>query len=290
MKKILHILGAGFFLALVVPGAVFAAAVSFDMPKTAAKGQEMLVTVKIDTAGDKINAVSGSIVVDPSVELRQIYDGTSAVTLWLERPHLVGNSIVFSGITPGGFQGSFKLFTFSVLLKNDGSVNFGTKDLAAYKNNGEGTAVSISFKPAPQTMVSGTATSTIVFSDTVLPETFIPLVSSSPDLFNGKPFISWSATDKGSGINHYEYAYTWFAQPGATDWKQATSPLELDSSAYSKEIYIKAVDASGNERIVWVAGPNRYRTFGLWGIIILIALSILCAFPILKRRSSSTSR
>ncbi len=289
-KNASHIaLALAFSAAFAAPFAVSAATLGASMPKTAAKGEEVMVRVTIDTAGDKVNALSGSISFDPTkLEVARIYDGGSPVTLWIERPHLLQalsarrSSIDFSGIAPGGFQGKFTVFSFVARPLVSGRIDVSASGLQANKNDGQGTPISLSFDKGIPTYVSGSSDATIAASDSVPPEAFAPVVSSSADLFDGAPFVSWSAQDKGSGIERYEAAATLLLAPSDGDWKPAESPLRLDSGASYRRIYIKAVDRQGNVRISSVAGPTRYRDAAIWVIIISIAL---CAYHSKKRRS-----
>src|SRR5258708_8921706 len=40
--------------------------------------------------------------------------------------------------------------------------------------------------------------------DTIPPESFRPLIASSPAVFGGRAFVSFSTVDKTSGISHYK--------------------------------------------------------------------------------------
>lgn len=113
-----------------------------------------------------------------------------------------------------------------------------------------------------------------VIKDTTPPEPFKPAISSSPDIFGGKYFISFVAQDKGTGIKRYEYASTWFFRPGAGKWLETQSPMVLSRRMLFQEVYIRAVDKSGNYRVMSTAGPYHYASLSV-GIIILLCVLLL---------------
>ncbi|HVU06836.1 MAG TPA: hypothetical protein VHC46_09615 [Thermodesulfobacteriota bacterium] len=292
MKKI-------FFTAMVLifaaPALAAAAVVSLDAPKTATVGEEILVRVLLDTEKDKANAVSGSISLDQgALSVLRTYEAQSAITVWIEKPTIVPATparptfIEFSGITPGGFQGRFELFSFIARSSKAGIAMLRPSDFIVLKNNGEGTAVATRSTPASVTIQAGSSTATVLIADAVSPEGFAPVVASSKDLFDGKAFVSFSATDKNTGIDHYEYAVSRFFAPKPSAYMVVTSPLELDQASYSKRIFIKAVDKAGNVRISSTFGPRYWESLSLWGILILILA--LCALTYIRRRSSSVRR
>ena len=139
--------------------------------------------------------------------------------------------------------------------------------MSALKNDGAGTAVSVKFRLKPSEIAE----------DSVSPEPFIPIVSSSPDIFEGRRFLSFATQDKGTGIERYDYASTWLLPPGDGDWREAVSPMALYQKMFFQKIYIRAIDKSGNDRTVSTVGPYHYAT-------LLISIIILaCLFLYLRR-------
>lgn len=277
----------------VMPLVIHAATLSFDTNKNASIGQEVLVTVKIHTLRDKINTLSGTVIIDPKqADILRTYEGNSAITLWIN--HLTvskttrGTEITFSGITPGGFQGDFTLFSFVVKPLRAGNLAITTKDLSALKNDGLGSTVSLTANTQSMSIGSKVSTSTVGIIDTRPPEDFTLSLSRQANAFDGNYFVSFSAQDKGTGIDHYEVAYAFLFGPSADSWKPVQSPLVLPNGAGSETIYIRAVDMAGNQRIVSIAGPSHYATIFGWGILIVIFA--LCVRIFTKRRSSYSRR
>ncbi len=281
MKKLFILALVFFAISLGFASAVSAARVYVMAPRSAARGEEVLVNVRIDTQKSSINALSGTVTLSPrGFSLKNIYDGDSTILFWLERPSTIKeNSLSFSGITPNGFSGDKNLFSFTVVASTTGEFSIDIGDFLALSNDGTGAEIKTTTSGAKIAVSSTQSTSSVSFDDPYLPETFVPLVSNDAGLYGGAPFISFATQDKGSGIERYELARAFFYL-GKNSWQKAESPMLLQKSDLFKKIYIKAIDRSGNERIVSIAGPYYYAT--IWNYAILILL-IVCALIYIKR-------
>lgn len=226
--------------------------------------------VYVDTGNRPINALEASIRLPEEFELNEIYDGNSAIVVWLSRPILEASIITFSGINPGGFQGRHVVLSISGDFTEADLNKMTFTHVRALSNDGTGSEVPVSFS----TQISE------IPSDNVPPESFTPIISKSPDIFEGRHFLSFLTQDKGVGIDHYEYASSLLLKPGAEDWKQVESPLELTKKDLKRKIYVKAVDRSGNEIVRTVVGPYYYIHIAIWFIIIV---SLLCVLSYRKR-------
>ncbi len=275
MKKILFIA-----LILLLPTSAHAAEFHFDYPKTVVAG-ETIVSVKLNTQGESINAVSGTLFLPEGVEVSNILTGSSMISLWIEMPKIQNSQITFSGITPGGIRGDVEVF--SIVLGKAGTFTFEVRDAETFKNDESGTSVQVSSKKASVTVLPGSGKS-FNLEDSVSPELFVPLIGESPDLYEGAPFVSFLAQDKESGIKGYEWASTVFLSPNNEEWASAQTPLLIPKTSYASKIYIKAIDNAGNERIVVIAAPYRYAAFGVGGILMALAI-VLCVLSFLRRRS-----
>ena len=106
--------------------------------------------------------------------------------------------------------------------------------------------------------------------DTDSPESFKPIITQSPDVFNGKYFLVFVTQDKGSGIDHYEVS------EGGGKFMVAASPYLLKNQKLNKKITVMAIDKSGNKRTVIVSSENAipwYKNYLI--LVILIIGSIL---------------
>lgn len=235
--------------------------------------QAFTAEVVINSGGETINAVEGRVVLPHGINITQIQTGNSAILVWIQEPRLSEESysIIFSGISPGGFQGERPLFSFSGDFILEDISHFKFEDVQALRNDGSGTPVSVSLSVRALELTK----------DDAPPEPFAPALSHSPDLYNGGSFVSFLAQDKGLGVERYEYSSNWFFTPRKNDWKQATSPLLLTGLDKFKRIYVRAIDHSGNYRVGFVDGP--YHSYTLFGVIIFIICSIFLLRRLLKR-------
>ena len=115
-------------------------------------------------------------------------------------------------------------------------------------------------------------------ADTEPPEDFTPAIVNDPNVFDGKYFLVFATQDKGTGVDHYE------VREGRWGWfREAESPYLLKQQKISRDVYVKAVDSAGNERIAVIparvhsAWWEGYELFAILVVVILIA----CAY---KRR------
>ena len=92
---------------------------------------------------------------------------------------------------------------------------------------------------------SATATRNVLV-DTGAPAAFIPAANISGWSNNNKPTITFSATDSGSGIDHYEIGVD-----GVTSSSRAVSPYTFTTAIAEGEhtVQVKAVDRAGNYTI-----------------------------------------
>lgn len=273
MKNVFTYLLLAFLLPLSSYGATF----HFSNLQNIPQGGEGVVVFSVDTLGEKINAVSGEIVVPGGVEIQKIITGGSVIVLWLEKPTLSGNKIVFSGMTPGGFQGDKELFSLVVMPTTLYPVPFTLSALEAYRNDEEGTAVRTTAKTFVLRPSYGDGTE-VVFDDVLPPEDFVPVIATDPALFEGKPFVSFVAQDKGVGIARYEWASSYLFSPDGDDWRPAESPLLLSRSLLWQKIHIRAIDELGNTTTVSIGAKRHYALIWFGGIILLLVLCVLFSF------------
>ena len=113
--------------------------------------------------------------------------------------------------------------------------------------------------------------------DRTPPQAFRPALSSDPGISGGRPFVSFSAMDKESGISYYEVR---FGKLG--HWvKTSDTTLFLPGVILGDSIEIKAVDGAGNYSIQKVS--TKYQTgFNKWLILAIIIIAIGMLFAAFK--------
>jgi len=227
--------------------------------------------IEVNTGRENVNAVEGTLMLPVGTHVESIYTGRSAVIIWLKEPVYdeASRSITFAGLSPGGFSGKQPLFAIEI---SGGSLTGAFwRETAAYKNDGEGSPVNITFNFSESTIAT----------DDAPPESFSLEVAHSPALLDGKYFASFVAQDKITGVERYEYRSSWFMTPDADEkWVRVQSPLALSKKEYFQRIHVRAIDHSGNFRLQSTAGPY-------WGITLAIGIIIIVCVALFLTRSLS---
>lgn len=245
---------------------------------------EVEVSLFIDSDGSRINAVEGMVSLpEHLVDIIQINYGESIVDIWIQKPKVTKDGIVFSGIVPGGFdvvhdpvesrKKSGKILTFILQSKKEGSIPVILENISALLNDGNGSSDNVTSVPLYIEVLSyqGSPIDKDLF-DTKPPEEFIPEVVQDKNIFNGKYFLVFHTQDKSSGVDYYEI------KEGKKEWVIAESPYELTDQSLISELKIKAVDKYGNEKIEVLRATYpqvlKYKNY-FWGIIIVLAMFYL---------------
>ncbi len=246
-----------FLLAYFLPATSLAAQIFLTANKNNfVQNEDFLVKISLNTENVPVNAVEGTVVFPTDLlDLKEIRDGNSAINFWVERPHAdQEGQVVFSGITTGGFSGP-DIFLFSLVLhsKAQGSGMVATQNLKVLQNDGLGTEVFTAPNPFIFSVSSEKSDSenNLTVQDSDPPEDFTPYVAQDPSIYDGKYFVVFSTVDKGVGIDHYE-----IHEGFLTDYEPAVSPYLLKDQDLSKNIYIRAVDKSGNQRLEEISMRN----------------------------------
>ncbi len=265
--------------------------------KTYEQGRNIEVSLFIDTLQQQVNTLSAKIVVEKGLEIKDIRYGSSILTLWVDKPSInyKDNTIYFTGGLPGGYSGSRgQLLSFVVSGDILGTREISVKDTNILLNDGEGTVAqgvtSRSLKLSiikKQNEVASNVISKVIGEDIVVPENFIPIISSNNDLGDGEYFVAFSAVDKDSGISHYDVEeWPWLISSlfDSYIYKETNvqSPYFLKYQKWANKIIIRAYDAKGN-----YTDASIFKWFSpiinILLIIILIILVILITFFVTKK-------
>ncbi len=257
---------------LFVPISAFGVEVYVDESISTFKQGESQFSVRINTGNESINALSGTLSVPDNVTVTRVYTGGSAILIWSEKPKLE-NTIIFSGITPGGLQGDYELFSVAYQASSSINATVHVKDLEIYKNDGSGPIEVVKNTPF-KIYIKETATSSVISKDIYPPEPFIIFLDKDKNSFDGNYFASFMTQDKQTGVSGYRVATSWFFKPNTNSWQDTEHPYIFKNLDVFKNIYIQAVDVEGNTQVANVSGPYRY-TFRILGSIILVILCVL---------------
>jgi len=263
------------------------ASVLYLMPQsqTIYQGDTFLVEVRIDTEGEEINAIEGNI--NLPLDLLEFIDfskGESILSLWVKEPGISDNLLSFIGGIPGGFKGEEKIgrIILKGKMEGKGEINFkeGSKVLL---NDPLGTPAKLSTFGANFTILAEKLEAPRdqwlqeLEKDKIPPEPFEIKIGKSPEVFEGKYFLSFVTQDRMSGVAHYEVAELRRTLLGGTEekkeWKVGESPYLLEDQSLRSVIKVKAVDKAGNERIEEIVPPYKVT----WKDVLVIILILIGA-------------
>ncbi len=242
-----------FILFLSLTSSVFAGSFEIDAENNSKEyktGDEIIFEANLKTGGNFYNAIKGEVTVDERFVLKQIVTGGSIVSAWIENPSdTKNNTINFSGIIAGGYNGNGMIFKMILIPKQSGDLNVSTNNSFIYLNDGEGTEEKVienSQIVSVRNLYVGEENTVINLKDNIAPERFEVTLTKDKNIADGEYILIFEATDKGSGIKTYEVL------EGKNLFKQAKSPYMLVNQKINERIYVKAIDYSGNERVVRV--------------------------------------
>lgn len=238
------------------------------------------VKVFLDTEGENINAIEGEIVFPTNVLLfQEIFDNVSFVNFWIKSPSFNGNSVVFSGIFTGGYQGD-EIYLFSIILKAKevGEIIVNAENMRILKNEPAGYPVSVRTSSLKlQIKEQSDVPEFTTPEDKKPPEIFVPQIAKDLVIFNGKWFLVFATQDKDSGISQYEILETRkkLHEIKKREWKIAKSPYLLNDQELKSYIYVKAIDKAGNERIATLDPQNQLSWLEKYFLQIVFSIGII---------------
>lgn len=266
-----------FFIAIIWPISGQAALLYLENSDSQAiVGRDLSLQIKLDTQGQDINALEGDLFLPAGLQVSNIYNNNSLVSLWVDEPINDNGQIHFSGIMPGGFIGSGNLFKIVVKFSVASAQDFYFNNLQAYLNDGSGTQTDITSQNISINFIVSEQEQGIEVKirDNIAPENFVPIIKRLDQIEPGIFFLVFDTKDKNSGIDYYEVREGWGT------YVLATSPYRLKNQNLGEDIFVKAVDKTGNERVVKVLAfyPKFwYQKYQFYGIIIFALVVIWLA-------------
>jgi hypothetical protein len=267
-------------------------------------GQELAMQVTVSTNEGAINAAQGTLHYDPAMlRITSISTGRSVFKFWPVTPAVdeEQGAITFAGGLPTpGYKGeSGLLFTVHVVPKksaNNQELFTWDRSSLVLLNDGLGTPADLSlsavrvnvYDPLPGHCEEIIAKPTIA-ADTVAPEPFEVVITKTDQGFQGQYFASFYAYDADSGIARYEI------RENSEAWHIEQSPYRLRLQEGRVLLEVKAIDASGNERISSASlflTDGQAMHLGPWWFWLIIACAIAAALwrAIVSRRKDTDTQ
>ncbi|HTH92969.1 MAG TPA: cohesin domain-containing protein [Candidatus Paceibacterota bacterium] len=275
------------FTLLSLPHTAHAASIALThVPTSVAQQEQFYVDVTIDPQHTSLNAIQGSIIFsNDALSLVRIETGSSIIPFFITPPTIKGNTVMFSGIIPSGFNGLIDPFDSTHTSpgeimrlvfagKTAGEAQIIATGITVANNDGQGTLQTVPDQKSFLSVSTAVAPSLYGVHDTISPLLSASIVSDK-DLYDGRYALIFSATDKQSGIDHVE------VKEGNGDWHTVQSPYLLRDQARRDILLVRAIDVAGNPTIVTInAAPHESRTT-LWLIIGL--LMVCCIIYVIKK-------
>ena len=281
-----------FFLSL--PLAATAARFSISSePEAIRMNDQVRVDLMLDTEGESINAVGGTLTFDGGMlRADDLRDGDSIISFWVERPSVqkisgtdAQGNIKFSGIIPGGYEGKKgKIFSLVFHALRLGNAALTLENPQALRNDGQGSEAVVHLTSGIVRITQDAPSSSVpLLEDHEPPESFTPVVTRDPSVFDNKLFLVFATQDKISGIDHYKVSET--KDKNEAKWITAESPSLLQDQTRASWILVKVVDKQGNMRIAEIAPllQNVYQNNLFWGIIIAVFIALVISRMVWKK-------
>ncbi|MBI5530975.1 MAG: hypothetical protein HY918_05790 [Candidatus Doudnabacteria bacterium] len=258
-------------------------------------GDEFLVELRLDSAGEKINVVDGMVNFDASkLEVRDISTGGSVFNLWTRTPVYSNDSgkIFFTGGTTQN-SGNGKILSIVFLAKSSGDAEINiSPDSSAYLADGKGTKETLTTASKQITINAGLkqpaasdAWTKILASDKTPPENLNVALGRDSSMFGGKYFLSFSSADQSSGVNYFQ------VQEGDLPAINSESPYVLKDQSLKSQVKIAAFDKAGNTSVI-VVDPAKLKakSFGLWQFIVIVLSLLLIGVTFIKYKKKKSSK
>jgi hypothetical protein len=287
-----------------------AATLRFDpIVRATAPGDVFIATMRVDVGpGECVNAATVGVSYPTQLlTLNAVSRGESIFSLWLEQKEDKDKGEVhFVAGIPGGYCGRAVgdpgqsnvvakiVFQYKGLSPTDAATISFLPDTEVDLNDGRGskaelTTVPLSVQYAPASE-SHNEWLSVVREDTFPPEEFIPQIYRDSESQKSPFYLIFDATDKQSGIEHYEVTEE---DPNSFGFRfgsrikakpaPVTSPYLLQDQTLSSRIVIRAYDHAGNmqESII---PPKNYRSlfdsFAINDYLVPFILVIACGIAV----------
>lgn len=245
-------------------------------------GDTVILNVYLDTEGVEINGIEGNVKISGGGVVNNLSVAGSVFSLWPNKPSLSGKEIEFVGGSVSGVFGK-KNKVFSVFFKATevGKINLSLKQADVFLNDGKGTKLALVgrneiFNISKSTNEVRNELSDLILNDKVLPNPFKIELGKDSNVFDGKYFISFYATDDMSGINRYE------VRENGSPAVRSGNNYVLEDQSLGGKVEVKAIDNAGNFTTETLDLKDKNNKYGLY-LAILILIIGMSAYFIFKK-------
>lgn len=249
----------------------------------------VLIKIMINTEGTEINSLDGTIAVNDPTSIQAINLGGSIFSLWPNKPSLNLNKkeITFIGGSTSGVSGTaLRLFTLAVKPDQVDRLTFELKNAIAYKNDGKGTAlamapkvISLSVQDPRESPVD--SLQALILKDKKAPEPFEVQLGYDDSVFNGQYFVSFSTTDKDSGVSYYEVTEGDFPPVRSGD------TYVLRDQTLKNKIKVVAIDNAGNQQIALLNADSMFNWFAVLVAILILTIVKVLVLPFITKKTNA---
>ncbi len=255
------------------------------------------IAVTVDPEGQLLNTFSGELnYPEDIISVEHISTVDSIASIWLTRPQVQNEKIVWAGFTPGGFSGvqgalfdgvqPGVLFTVTFRVLVEGPIGFDFTNLEFRKHDSVSTPVFVASKTISVPSVASTEETIVPIPSA--PSTEPVVASLFQDTFSEHHwFVAFSIDTNRVSIDRFEIAES--KKELITDvadrlWRRVESPVQLTYQSRNRYVHIKAVATDGTVYTTTLA-PDTY-TYSthtktiLWGILVVFLIVI-----VLRRRT-----
>lgn len=258
-------------------------------------GDIFVLEARISSPDKLINVADGTFLFDTdSIEVTELSIGGSVFSLWADGPSFSNTEgrVSFIGGIPDGFQNENGLIVKAIFrAKQEGKTTlFFENGFSLLLSDGNGTKINPQTRPLtlsitkrPDQMSPRNEWKDLIGADTI-PPTFIEAVlSRDPMFFDNKYFVSFFATDEGSGVAYYEI------KEGERTFTRAVNPYVLQDQISGEPIHIKSVDGAGNESITtleraFVPSAPSSTALPFWMTMLVLVVLVITIFLILRMK------
>ncbi len=240
---------------MIFPLVSSAASLGFVLPVQKVFTDDVFVAeLRLVAGREQINAIDGELLFDAEVvNVKEISTGGSIFTIWARTPVFSNASgkIIFAGGTPNGIKQDGLVFKIIFTAKQEGVTTFSVSpNTNLYLNDGQGTISRPILNKGELSVQGGvSATSTNAWqqeleNDKIGPVDLSLVIGRDPAVFNGKYFLTITAKDEQSGLDHFE------VKEGDRGFIRTESPYVLQDQSLKSDLIVLAVDKAGNASVI----------------------------------------